>query len=144
MNNYELEIESIQMSLYLQSIMQLFSKKNSESIVKVILFSFVIKHGYVASSNGFTTKRSLYLQNFLNFIRINISKFMIDSKYILKTIDLLVKQDVLTLSENILTINKCQNIEEGNCILDYKILEVLEEMDFISDKNVISEVFSYV
>lgn len=139
----DLQIEVIQASIYCDIIKRLLLQHRSVSIVKVIVFSFIIKKQQYLQKNIYTGRnRDDLVLKFLSQASGLFDELCEQMPYIFQSIDLLVKDDFCVVHEGELICNSIH--KQGLSGFDTFTNSVIQESKIYSDRQFLKEVISIV
>lgn len=97
------EVEVIQISIYCNIIKQILKKHNELSLIKILVFSYLIKNDYFLLSNVYKANSSQDLiYKGLSLLTGNYKGFCESIEYIMKAIHLLINCDAVIIENTIL------------------------------------------
>ena len=97
------EVEAIQISIYCNIIKQILKKHNELSLIKILVFSYLIKNDYFLLSNVYKANSSQDLiYKGLSLLTGNYKGFCESIDYIMKAIHLLINCDAVIIENTIL------------------------------------------
>lgn len=145
MRNLKLQAESMQLSIYCEIILNTLSNHKELSLVKTIVFSYLIKKYRLESYrryDGRHTNDAVYKS--LSLLSGDFEEYCNTIEYIIKSIDLLSNKKMIFLEDNILRVNvefeNIKNKKEENVFLN----RAINESKKLSDKQFLKEVLSNV
>ena len=139
----DLQIEVIQASIYCDIIKRWLLQHRSVSIVKVIVFSFIIKKQQYLQKNIYTGRnRDDLVLKFLSQASGLFDELCEQMPYIFQSIDLLVKDDFCVVHEGELICNSIH--KQGLSGFDTFTNSVIQESKIYSDRQFLKEVISIV
>lgn len=134
----DLQIEVIQASIYCDIIKRLLLQHRSVSIVKVIVFSFIIKKQQYLQKNIYTGRnRDDLVLKFLSQASGLFDELCEQMPYIFQSIDLLVKDDFCVVHEGELICNSIH--KQGLSGFDTFTNSVIQESKIYSDRQFLKE-----
>lgn len=141
MRNLKNEAETIQISIYCDIVMQVVKKHNQLSLIKIFVFSYLIKNDKFIPSSVYTAKNSKDLiYKGLSLLAGDYEEFCNSIEYIIKAIHLLIKKELIYLEENIV-VKEPNKIFEKTIYQESAFLEkVIEASRGMSDKQFMREV----
>lgn len=123
--------EAIQIGIYCDVICNLLNSHKNLSVIKTTVFSYIIKQNNLLNNNCFNAKntKSLVFKS-LSLLAGNYQSLCDNTPYILKAIDLLIKNNLVIYDNNELTY-----VEKG-----YKVSNIYYESNFL--KKAIEESYT--
>ena len=114
MKDDKLKTEALQLSIYCNIICNLLITHKNLSLVKTIVFSYIVKHEHIVSNNCFTANNTKELVfKSLSLLAGNYKSFCENVPYIIKSLDLLIKNGIIDFSDEILKfVGECYKIEK--------------------------------
>lgn len=145
MRDIELQAESIQLSIYSEIILNALSTHKELSLMKTIVFAYLIKQHKLESYQVYDGRHtSDVLFKCLSLLSGNFEEYCNSVEYIIKSVDLLHKNNLIVIDGEILKSNEdfrnLINKKNENPFLN----KAIEESKSWSDKQFIKEVLSNV
>lgn len=142
-NILDLQIEIIQSSIYCDIIKRLLLQHRNVSIVKVIVFSFIIKKQQYLQKNIYNGRnRDDLILKFLSQASGLFDELCDQLPYIFQSIDLLVKNDFCIVHEGELICNSIH--KQGISGFDAFTNSAIQESKVYSDRQFLKEVINIV
>ena len=138
MRNLQNEAEAIQISIYCEIIMQMLKKHKELSVIKMLVFSYLIK-GQKFIPNSIYTAQDLIYKG-LSLLAGDYIGFCDSIGYIIKAIHLLIQKNLINLENNIII--EIPNEELGKSAYEESLFleKVIEASKRMSDKQFMREV----
>lgn len=145
MHNLDLEIETMQISIYTNIILHLLYKHRELSINKIILFSYLVKKEKFRISKIYTANNSQDIVcKAVSLMSGEFEEYCRNTKYIIKTIHLLILSNKVSLNRNFLSLNEDDEIGKEIYVESAFINKAIEESKNMSDRQFLKEVISNV
>lgn len=137
-----LQLEIINISSYIDIILNILIKHNSISINKLIVFAYLQKKNrFLPKSLYGTTTTNDVLLKCLSQLSGLFDDYCKNIPYIIKSIDLLIANNSLNIDEITITLNKTTpQFPYKKTFLD----NAIEQSKYISDRQFLKEVVKYV
>lgn len=145
MQNLDLEIETMQIGIYINIILHLLNKHGKLSVNKIMLFSYLVKKEKFRISKVYTANNTQDIVcKAVSLMSGEFKEYCRNTKYIIKTIHLLILTGKVSLSNNLLSLN--DEGEIGKVIYEESafINKAIEESRNMSDRQFLKEVISNV
>jgi hypothetical protein len=145
MNNLELEIETIQIGIYCNIILNLLKKHYNLSLCKILVFSYLIKKDKFQFGKVYNANNSQdVVYKAISLLAGTYKDFCYNINFIIKSIHLLVINCKIELDNNILML--CSDIEVKSELYNEStfIFKAVEESKYISDRQIMREVINNV
>lgn len=141
MRNIKDQAELIQLGIYCNIICQILYVHNSLSVCKMTTFAYLIKQDRFLGGKIYTAKNSQdVVFKGLSLLAGDFDGFCNSLGYIIKALDLLINQGVITCEKNILTLSdkniKLDVVYEENSFMK----KVVEESKTMTDRQFLKEV----
>lgn len=145
MNDLELQIETIQIGIYCNIILNLLKEHYNLSICKILVFSYLIKKDKFQFGKVYNANNSQdIVYKAISLISGAYKDFCYNINFIIKSIHLLVINCKIEIDNNILRL--CSDVEVKSEL--YKestfIFKAVEESKSISDRQIMREVINNV
>lgn len=141
MRNLKLQAESLQLSIYCEIILNTLSSHRELSLIKTIVFSYLIRRYRLESYQVYDGRHSTdVVFKSLSLLSGNFEEYCNSVEYIIKSLDLLENQGMIIVDEEIIKINdELENI--GNKKDDNTFLnKAIDKSKNMSDKQFVKEV----
>lgn len=138
----EVDAEILQMSLYCEFIIQILSLHKQLSLIKLIVFSFIVKNKNKCVYTSRDTNEITY--KCLSILSGQYQNFLEDIPIIIKSIHLLNKNNRISIENSIVT--PVQVVFATNQIYDKNdfLYKAISESKYIPDKHFMKEVINNV
>jgi len=145
MQNLNLEVETMQISIYSNIILHLLNKHGKLSVNKITLFSYLVKKDKYSPSKVYTANNTQDIVcKAVSLLSGEFKEYSENVKYIIKTIHLLVSKGKIYLSNNILSLSDESIINKVIYEESAFISKAIEESKNMSDRQFLKEVISNV
>ncbi|HAZ36589.1 MAG TPA: hypothetical protein DDW58_03375 [Clostridiaceae bacterium] len=141
MRNLQNEAEAIQISIYCEIIMQMLKKHKELSVIKMLVFSYLIKGQKFIPNSIYTANTSQDLiYKGLSLLAGDYIGLCDSIGYIIKAIHLLIQKNLINLENNIII--EIPNEELGKSAYEESLFleKVIEASKRMSDKQFMREV----
>lgn len=141
MTKIDAEIEVYQFSNYCDIVVKILQIHEELSTIKLIVFSYIIKKEkfYEKPVYSARNKKNLILKS-LSILAGDFDNFCNDLPYIIKTIDLLIKKEIILIDNNILKISQKGKQRNTICIESKFFQNAIEESKSMLDIQFLREV----
>lgn len=143
MSNYKLKSEILQVNLLINIILALLYQYKELSLIKIIYFTYLMKkecNNLILYSNR---SRSNLFDKGISCIANDI-EFMNTLKYILESIDILVKSNKIKIYKNMVINNNINYNIKNNYVKSTFLDNVIKESIKISDRQLMKEIMENV
>ena len=145
MEKENLKYEALQLAIFSDIVSMLSREIEEISLIKLIVFSFIVKrNAYSGTVYNLKTKKNI-LEKLLSTMLGEMERFNENLVYIVRAIDLLVKNNVLKVSGNsVYYLNSDKDFSSHRYKIDSFTHKAIDESKYLSDEQFISEVIANV
>lgn len=139
------EVEITQISIYCDIVLMLIKEHQSISLMKLIVFSYLVKRESFLPNTVFkSTNKKDIVNKYLSMLSGDMDKLLISYEYILKAIHILVKNEIIIFDG--FTISKTEKLDVSKFVYSEKDFtkKVIERTKYMSDKQFMREVLAHV
>lgn len=145
MGKVNLESEALQISIYCNSIMNILNEHKRLSLVKVVIFSYLVKRNRLKSQQIYDGKHSTDLMyKSLSLLIGNFEEFSNSVGNILKSIHILNEKNLISLEQNFIKLGTKQYEYKEVYKESLFFKKAIEECIHVSDKQFLKEVLCSV
>lgn len=145
MNNLELEMETIQIGIYCNIILNLLNKHHNLSVCKILVFSYLIKKDKFQFGKVYNANNSQdVVYKALSLLSGVYEDFCNNINFIMKAIHLLVINSKIEIKNNILTPLSITETRKEIYEESSFVFKAIEESRTVTDRQIIKEVINNV
>lgn len=139
------ELEVVQISIYCDIIPMLLKEHKTLSLVKLIVFSYLIKKENIVQNSIFTSANKKNIVNkYLSMLSGDLENLFISYEYIIKAIHILIQNDVINSNGIFLSTTNKKDFSDFVFKETDFTKKVIEKVKTMSDKQFMREVLSNV
>lgn len=141
MNDIVKQTEAIQLSIYCNIICQILKSHKNLSICKILVFSYLIKQNKFLVKSIYTAqnKQDVVLKG-ISLLSGDFTWFCNSVPYIIKALHILINKGIVSLDNEILSLNSDELEIEIIYTENKFIKKVIEESKFMTDRQFMKEV----
>ncbi|APQ77501.1 hypothetical protein CF060_13655 [Clostridium botulinum] len=145
MKSIQLEVESIQISIYCEIIINLLKKHNELSLIKSLVFAYLIRKGKFMPNKIYNANNTKDIVcKCISLLAGDYEEFCNSIQYIIKSIYLLIGMEIVSISDNLLVYTKNMKLSKITYNEDSFMEKAVENSKNMTDRQFLKEVIQNV
>lgn len=145
MKRIELEMESMQVSIYCEIIISLLKNHVQLSLIKTSVFAYLIKKGKFIPSKIYTAKNTQdIVYKCISLLSGDYEEYCNNIQYIIKSIHILISAEILSLKGDLLVQGENTNASKSIYSEDAFMEKAIKNSNRITDRQFLKEVIQNV